>query len=173
MKIYDLHKDNMEIVYLKKEDRINCGTSSKGNQIKWFKDNIFYKLNLFGYENTSEVLISCLLDNISNLIIPFVEYNNCIIIENGRNLGLGCYSENFKSNNYTELSLARLLESENKSLGIGYNDCIEFLSWYLDDAKTYVDTIIILDYITLNEDRHFNNFSLLKKRKYFYTLSYI
>ena len=35
--------------------------SSKGNQLKWEKDNIWYKADFTGYEGLSEFVISSLL----------------------------------------------------------------------------------------------------------------
>ena len=40
-------------------DKKIAGTSSKGNQEKWFdsEENVWYKLDLFGYEALAETVI--------------------------------------------------------------------------------------------------------------------
>lgn len=39
-----------------------AGHSSKGNQLKWRVDNIWYKADYMGYEGLAEVMVSGLLE---------------------------------------------------------------------------------------------------------------
>lgn len=51
--------------------------SSKGNQVKVFKNGFWYKDDYLGYEGAAECVVSRLL-KYSN-IIDFVEYDVCVL----------------------------------------------------------------------------------------------
>lgn len=44
-----------------KDIRLNNRQSSKGNQLKWYSNNIWYKADYTGYEGLAEYMISSLL----------------------------------------------------------------------------------------------------------------
>ena len=81
-----------ESLELTKNDIIDNSSTSKGNQIKWFRDNYFIKSNSNGYESTAEVLVSQLL-SFTNL--PHVEYTYCDVIFEGQLIPRCCKSLNF------------------------------------------------------------------------------
>lgn len=62
------------------------GHTSKGDQLKWKIDNIWYKADYMGYESFSEVLIFHLLQK-STLTYPFVAYQPVQIEYHGQTYG--------------------------------------------------------------------------------------
>lgn len=63
--------------------------SSKGNQLKWVKDNVWYKADYLGYEALAEYVISALLEKTN--VSDFVKYDLGSIDYSGR-IYKGCYS---------------------------------------------------------------------------------
>lgn len=146
--------------------------TSKGNLPKWHINDYWYKTDAFGYENLSECLISDLL-KYSN-IYNYVEYKMLKGIYNteARNFSA---SKNFLEENENLLTFYRLyfLETGNElSKDIyNYNEIkerikfvVDFISktYSLGDAGKIITTILELDMFFLNEDRHFNNFALIR-----------
>lgn len=146
------------------------GSTSKGNQLKWFKDGKFIKLDLLGYEGVAEVAVSYLLywTNLEKGK-DWVEYKQCNIVEEGKYLGVGCYSFDYRGG-LLDVSASKMMQKSGISFGIGYYDFIDFISDYTGlDCKGYIDRILCLDSITRNDDRHFNNINFLydvDNRKY-------
>ena len=87
--------------------------------------------------------------------------------------GVACLSKNFKSNNENLVSIARLAESLNIDLyskeyqGLPTVDKIKVVidmvnnNTDIQDFNQYLANLLYIDYIFLNEDRHFHNIILL------------
>lgn len=154
----------MEKIYVTKMNRVNmCGTS-KGNQMKWFKDNKFIKSNTWKwYEDVSEVLVSKLL-HFSN--VESLHYYPCEIIEDGRCVGGGCYSHNFLKQDEQDITFYRLAKSIGFNLNTAtFDEVRDELSDFVGfDLKGYMGKCFCADAITFNEDRHFNNLSVIKSK---------
>jgi len=143
------------------------GKSSKGYQRKWKKDNKIIKLDAVGYQSISEVLISHFLA-FTELREYRVPYYPCLIEEEGKLLGSGCFSYDFKPQGKTIVTAGKLLEKSKMSLGISYYDFLDFMdSNYMRyfTIKDYIDKILCLDAITWNDDRHFFNIAFLEDEK--------
>ena len=87
-------------------------TSSKGNQEKWFDgtSGLWYKLDRFGYESLSEVLVSRLLErsNVeSDFLFHFVRYEMERLHVHGRDRN-GCSSRNFLLPEQSIITLSHL-----------------------------------------------------------------
>ncbi|WP_069998554.1 hypothetical protein [Cellulosilyticum sp. I15G10I2] len=81
-------------IRVNQQDRRETSSSSKGNQIKWFKDGYWLKANTFGYEDLAEWFVSETL-KLSNLDQEeYITYDLCSIIEEDR-VWEGCLSKNF------------------------------------------------------------------------------
>lgn len=163
MSLIHVSEEDMDVVHVSKVNRLRYSSTSKGNQLKWVKDNKYIKLNTFGwYEDISEVLVSYLLSFTS--IDYFVKYRSCKIVEDGNIVGIGCYSENYLSEGEQDISFYRILKNNGVLLeDADFNtvrdtvfDTVGF------DIKEYISNCLCLDAITYNEDRHFNNFSVIK-----------
>lgn len=157
------HTNSYTVINVKKNNRYSKSTTSKGTQLKWITDNKFIKQNIANwYEDISEVLVSYLL-TFTN-IKHYVTYYPSKVFEEGTYVGTGCYSYNFLKYGENDITFARLAKQYGiKNLGImNYTDVRDFL---LDatniDLKPYIDCCLCLDSITYNEDRHFNNLSVV------------
>lgn len=143
--------------------------SPKGCQLKFCKDGFWYKQDLLGNEGLSEFLVSLVL-HYSNLAGKYVDYEQCFI--NGRK---GCRSFDFTSGMrvvsfqglYYKKTLKKLSESYKDNWGISYEDVYQevlrfFESEYNFRVEPYLVDILALDFLVLNNDRHFNNLCLLQ-----------
>lgn len=157
----------------------NISTSTKGNQNKWFDNNFWYKSDGLGYESLSEYLISSLLKytNVQN----YVNYD-LVNLKYKNNYSVACRSANF-------LNEGKLFTLK-KLLNLGYNmDIYEELKKYssvkdkinyivnsiekltgIPNFGQYLTTMLEIDAFFLNEDRHLNNISVIRKENGAFTL---
>lgn len=157
------HVDSPEVINVTKKNIIFNGISSKGNQLKYVKDNRFIKLNTWKwYEDISEVLVSYLLSYTD--VQYYVKYYPCTIYEDGKLKGIGCYSDNFLDITESDITFARLLKSYGKRLtSLSYDTVRDEVSSIVGfDIKRYLDRCLCIDAITFNEDRHLNNLSIIR-----------
>jgi len=152
---------------ISKEYEIIEKSSSKGYQVKYYKDGYWYKINDSGYQGLTENIVSVILkhSNVSN----FVEYEECLI--NGKK---GCRSKNFLKENEEFITFHRLYkayygrELSNEIMKIpDIKDRIEYVlnEMYLltkVNLEDYLKKILTLDMLIVNTDRHFNNLGLIK-----------
>lgn len=146
--------------------------SSKGNQVKVFKNGFWYKGDYLGYEGASECVVSRLLKH-SN-VTDFVTYNVCTF-EYSNNLVNGCYSKNFKLSGEEEITLENLIQkcsgktSDMYLMGLTLREKISKVVDLVQDMTgienfgEYLTVLLELDKLTLNEDRHFHNIVLLRR----------
>ena len=163
MIITDVPDNEIRVFHLSRTERFGVSSSSNGNQIKWKHGNIFIKQNLLGYEDVAEVLVSHFLSFTDLKECEYVKYYSCIIYEDEKLIGNGCYSYDYIKD-YTEVSVSSILDSHMLSHGVSYDE----LRWFLldivgFDVKNYLDKILSIDSITRNDDRHFKNISFLYK----------
>lgn len=157
-----VHVDKAVVLNVKKSERLSQATSSRGNQLKWFHNNMYIKLNNGEcYEDISEVLVSYFLDftNIKN----YVEYFPCEIVEDGQYMGVGCFSRSFLNEGETDITFFRLLKNNGIDISCADYDTVRdnLLEVTGVDFKSYIDICLCVDAITFNDDRHFNNFSVI------------
>lgn len=147
-------------------------SSSKGNQLKWHIEDIWYKGDYLGYEGLSEVILSKLFHKTN---IPyFVDYSLEKIKYHALDL-VGCKSNNFLKEGDELLTLDKFFL---KFYGMDiHKKCIQY--YREDRAKFVVDKVIEITGLTdfgkyltlmlemdaffLNEDRHFNNIAVICK----------
>lgn len=152
---------------LTEKDKVYTKGSSKGTQIKYFRDNLWFKTNNAG-EGIAEELTTRVLEcsNVQN----FVRYERCLI--NGKN---GCFSSNFLKNGECFISFQRLYQNY---IGGNLSDKIrsfrtpkeryDFLLHFLEETtelncNNYLCNIFGLDLLILNPDRHFHNLGVIFK----------
>lgn len=148
--------------------------SSKGNQLKWDKDGIWYKADYMGYEGLAEYIVSNLLGYSSMSSDEYVNYETESIIYN-KSTYLGCKSNNFLTNGWKMITLERLFknmcgESLTKLVYRieNYDDRVDFVvkniikMTGLTDFDRYFSKIITIDTLFLNEDRHMHNIAVLE-----------
>ena len=83
---------------------ISSLTSSKGDQLKWCKDNIWYKADCNGYEGLSEYVTSRLLEKSSLKSNEYVRYDLEQIKYKDR-IFKGCKAKNFLNKNNQLITL--------------------------------------------------------------------
>lgn len=142
--------------------------TSDGTQLKFYKDGYWYKEDNEGCEGEVEYLVSNLL-TFSNLRAEeYVVYEQGKI--NGRS---GCRSKTFLKGEESFITLERLhqnvtgiplFERIKKMNGIKESApyVINFFKQTLGlDLTNYFKKVFTLDFIVLNEDRHFHNLGII------------
>ena len=146
-------------------------TVTKGSQIKYKKDNVYYKLDMDGRESFVEYLVSGILECSDLDKDSFVDYFVCKV--NGRR---SCYSNSFLDTNEEFITMNTIYK-----LLTGKNNLADYLA-SLSEAKTrlqylcesiesfgfnkeefylYLKRLLQLDYLIENTDRHPHNFGLI------------
>lgn len=153
-------------------------TSSKGNQEKWCDDNIWYKLDQFGYEAFAEAVTSEILEksNIeSDTPFKFVRYSiEKVNVHNAERVA--CTSPNFLRQGEAIITLNKLLSS---NIEVSLTEKLSRLAsdkkriQYLVDATKaitgladfdrYLTLLFEIDSLILNDDRHLNNIAVIEK----------
>lgn len=150
------------------------GSTSKGDQPKWADGTYWYKADYMGYEGLSEVLVSVMLQH-SNAqsLCPYVRYTPVKIRKKDK-LVNGCKSLNFKNPQDSIVTLEklhRMYYGEGLAQKLGtYTEVADRILYTadfvadktgLDQFGDYLSTIIALDAVFLNEDRHTNNLAVI------------
>lgn len=147
--------------------------SSKGNQLKWMNNKIWYKADFTGYEGLSEYMISNLLKRSNLKSSEYIVYHTQEI-EYRNSRYLGCSSHDFRSDDWQIITLERLFqgffgESLYKSL-YRINAHEERLVFLVNQVERitglkefgiYMSKLLAIDTFFLNEDRHTHNIAVL------------
>ena len=171
------------MIELEKQDlRSFARQSSKGNQLKWERDGIWYKADYAGYEGFSEYVVSKLLACSSLCEEEYVSYDTEIIRFGEQTLN-GCKSENFLGEDEQLITLERLyFQKTGRSLYrdvFALTDLTDRLRFLVDKVTsitglsgfgTYIGKLLTIDAVFLNEDRHFHNIALKMGRNGRFTL---
>lgn len=157
--------------------RKNDRQSSKGNQIKWENNGIWYKADYTGYEGLAEYMISHLLAKSTLSENEFVRYDLEEIKYNGviyKGVKSGC----FLKDGWQIVTLERLFhnffgESLYKSIYkiAEHENRLRFLVEQVErmtglkDFGIYLNKLFTIDAFFLNEDRHTHNIAVLMSEK--------
>lgn len=147
--------------------------SSKGNQLKWQKNDFWYKADYAGYEGLSEYIISHLLTQSSLSRDEFILYDTTQIRYKSQ-VYLGCKSKNFLGAGEQLITLERLFQQHfGKSLYTtlfqiyDVRQRAEFLVFQVErltgikNFGQYLCKLLTLDAFFLNEDRHMHNIAVI------------
>lgn len=145
------------------------GGSSKGNQPKFIINDYFYKEDSKGYESIAEVLVSELLAYIEG--IEYIDYYLVKLEDDNGSILECCKSKIYNKEDESFVSIAKILKmcmSENSLRKYNGKALVDFVvdSVYKVtnvDIRSYLGVLSYLDAIILNEDRHFNNISLIER----------
>lgn len=157
--------------------KTNDRQSSKGNQLKWENQGIWYKADFTGYEGLAEYIISHLLKKSTLQEEEFVLYDlETILYKN--TIYKGVKSENFLKEGWQLITLERLFKNfTGKSLYKSiysiseYENRIDFLvnqverMTGLKNFGVYLNKLLTIDAFFLNEDRHMHNVAVLMNGK--------
>lgn len=151
--------------------------SSKGNQLKWENNGIWYKADYLGYEGLAEYVISRLLAKSTLSPIEYVSYD-LEQIRYRSSVYNGVKSADFLEPGWQLITLERLFQQF-------YGQSLNASIWHLPDcsdrfrfvAKTigsitglkdfaaYLNKLFTVDALFLNEDRHTHNVAVLMNGK--------
>ncbi len=157
-----------------KDIHVNQRQSSKGNQLKWENNGIWYKADYAGYEGLAEYVVSHLLKLSTLNDSEYVLYEPETICYNEQVYN-GCKSESFLKKDENLITLERLFKER---YGISFyqsvfkieeiNERLKFIVesvnniTYIKGFGEYFAKLITIDALFLNEDRHMHNIALIK-----------
>lgn len=157
--------------------RKNDRQSSKGNQLKWENQGIWYKADYTGYEGLSEYMISHLLKNSTLSEKEYVVYD-LEKIKYRTTVYSGVKSVNFLKTGWQLITLERLFqnffgqslykaifsiaETENRLRFLV--EQVERITG-LEEFGIYMNKLFTIDAFFLNEDRHTHNIAVLMNEK--------
>ena len=161
------------IELFEQNERMQNRQSSKGNQLKWENEGIWYKADYTGYEGLAEYVISHLLIKSTLSSEEFVQYD-LETIRYKRQIYQGVKSRTFLSEDWQIITLERLFQKM-------YGDSLNRMLWQMDDAEQricfleeqveritglkgfgiYLNKLLTIDAVFLNEDRHTHNIAVL------------
>ena len=165
-----MFKENIDNEYIVRQE----GTS-EGTQIKYRKDDFWYKKDNRGNEGRVEYLVSRFMEFTSLAKTEYVEYEEGTI--NGKT---GCRSRNFLGKEDELITFYRLYYNEvGKDLSkviANMETMEERVEYVIDfiqqscqlDIRNYLSKVLTLDMVCLNEDRHLNNLSVIMHGNQFY-----
>lgn len=149
------------------------GHDSKGDQLKFRHNDRWFKVDRMGYEGLAEAVVSNILQksNIEN----FVPYKEELIEYNDR-VYHGCSSPDFKPDEMDIVTADKLLRANygKGTLDVCRQDSLEdTISCFVqtiskltkiseEEMGKYLTSMLELDALVLNEDRHFNNIAFLR-----------
>lgn len=147
---------------------VDTAGTSDGTQLKFYKDGFWYKEDNEGCEGEVEYLVSKLL-TFSNL-----NSDDYVIYEKGKINGRdGCRSKTFLTPTASFITLERLhgnitgvpLFKKIKEFN-GISGAAPYVIMFCKEAvgidlTDYFKKVFTLDYIVLNEDRHFHNLGII------------
>ena len=146
---------------------VNISNSSEGNQLKWKKNNCWFKADINGLESLSEIICSRLAHQL-NFPYQIADYYPCEIIYNHQKYR-GCYSFDFAvkpiitlNKLYSRLTMHNIYDavlSREISAEQRIGEVFEVLHKVPQSADLcrYVSSVIVYDEIILNTDRHAHN----------------
>ena len=161
-----------EYVNLSKSKRVCTLSTSKGDHPKFKINDVWYKIDKFGYEGFAEDVASKLLAMSTLTKNKFVIYNSCKLKYEGK-VYSGCASHSFTDDNEEVITFDRILQVngiDNSFLRSHGKKSVEKLVETIEmctglNVIDYLKDIITLDTIILNEDRHLNNLAVIYNRR--------
>lgn len=151
--------------------------SSKGNQLKWECNGIWYKADYVGYEGLAEYVVSHLLEKSTLNKSDFLLYD-LETIKYKRAVYNGASSRNFIEDDWQIITLERLFKAK-------YNESFYVALWHIHDENErfkficsqveiltglkefdrYLNILFTVDALFLNEDRHLHNIAVMMNGK--------
>ncbi|WP_022761395.1 hypothetical protein [Butyrivibrio sp. AD3002] len=147
--------------------------SSKGNQLKFERNGIWYKADYTGYEGLSEFVASHLMLKSTMTTSEFVLYNQEELKYKNR-VYMGVSSEDLLNSGEQLITLERLFTN---TYGVGLSNMIYGISDHKDrlrlivskteeltgltDFGVYMSKMMAIDAFFLNEDRHTHNIAVV------------
>lgn len=162
---------------------LQLGSSSKGNQRKWYseEDNYFIKEQFFYQgkfwkDNQVEIIASVIASQMNLFEVSVLQQQACDIIDGGYATH-GVYSKMFGEDKRF-VSYKRLLSVNNQYFDQNTPIADKWVSVIQNvksctglDYVNYLLVMSLLDYLVGNEDRHLNNFGVMQDDSGRFTLA--
>ena len=167
----------MKMYHMNKSDAISTINSSRGSQIKFFRDGYWYKIDESGPEGMAEELTSLILRHSSLSDDEYVQYESCQI-EYGNAVYPGCRSKSFINHEEQFVSYAKIYEvltggelDEEIIQFPSPSDRIAFVCHIVEEfsglnVAEHIAKNATLDMVTLNTDRHFHNIGIITDKNF-------
>ena len=176
--------DSDELKVFKTSDLLGlqCGSTSKGNQMKWYDSkNDFYIKSQFYFQDKfwRDDLVECIAAQLGKQLylsdkkVQVLEQLPCKI-DLGYNTIYGVYSKNFCNKDEVFIPFSRILNA--KKIQFPYSSSID-TKWAFvlntlnnltqTDCSDYLLVMSLLDFLVGNEDRHISNFGVIYYNGYF------
>lgn len=170
--------DSDELKVFKTSDLLGlqCGSTSKGNQMKWYDSkNDFYIKAQFYFQDKfwRDDLVECIAAQLGKQLylsdkkVQVLEQLPCKI-DLGYNTIYGVYSKNFCNKDEVFIPFSRILNA--KKIQFPYSSSID-TKWAFvlntlnnltqTDCSDYLLVMSLLDFLVGNEDRHISNFGVI------------
>ena len=170
--------DSDELKVFKTSDLLGlqCGSTSKGNQMKWYDSkNDFYIKAQFYFQDKfwRDDLVECIAAQLGKQLylsdkkVQVLEQLPCKI-DLGYNTIYGVYSKNFCNKDEVFIPFSRILNA--KKIQFPYSCSID-TKWAFvlntlnnltqTDCSDYLLVMSLLDFLVGNEDRHISNFGVI------------
>mgnify|MGYP000845915687 FL=1 len=148
-------------------------STSKGDAMKWYQPgtDCYLKANRVDHgREYQDAIAEVIASRVGELLhIPVVQYQLCRIRINDETFLLGTISHNFCHKNESFISFETMVESSDEPIqwAVSAKDNYELvidLFYKLTGlaARDYLNTMLLFDFLICNEDRHLNNFGVLK-----------
>lgn len=173
LNLFDDREADILIELFEQDLRKNDRQSSKGNQLKWENNGIWYKADYTGYEGLAEYLCAHFLKMSSLEEKEFVDYEIEEITYRSKSY-LGAKSRDFLKEGWQVITLERLFKN---TTGHSFTESIyhieeneERLHFLVDQVERltgirnfgiYMNKLLTIDALFLNEDRHLHNIDVL------------
>ncbi len=148
---------------------VNAGTTSKGNQQKFY-DTINKSYIKLAFRYQDKEWKDYMVEHLSWRLSTMTDTLGIQIIKQdivNTKMGYACVSKDFTNGDYEFVSIYKLMrghvpwKEHGKSFRI-YNTLVKFVNDNCNiDITDYLVVMIIFDCLLLNEDRHYNNFGVL------------
>lgn len=146
---------------------------SKGDAMKWYQPetDCYLKANRVDHgREYQDAIAEVIASRVGELLhILVVQYQLCRIRINDETFLLGTISHNFCHKNESFISFETMVESSDDPIqwAVSAKDNYELvidLFYKLTGlaARDYLNTMLLFDFLICNEDRHLNNFGVLK-----------
>ena len=146
---------------------------SKGDAMKWYQPetDCYLKANRVDHgREYQDAIAEVIASRVGELLhILVVQYQLCRIRINDETFLLGTISHNFCHKNESFISFETMVESSDEPIqwAVSAKDNYELvidLFYKLTGlaARDYLNTMLLFDFLICNEDRHLNNFGVLK-----------
>ena len=148
---------------------------SKGDAMKWYQPetDCYLKANRVDHgREYQDAIAEVIASRVGELLhILVVQYQLCRIRINDETFLLGTISYNFCHKNESFISFETMVESSDEPIqwAVSAKDNYELvidLFYKLTGlaARDYLNTMLLFDFLICNEDRHLNNFGVLKDK---------